>query len=237
MSDWFSFAVPVLESATYAARVRLLELPLRIRVNIIHMNASEVSNGDASIIDPVLQEEVLAAAISVGSPENRVSKLQDTSKVKIILIRVAFWLFYADNYRENEALRTELEQLRHDAGRIQDNPGSAINGKRRRVEEQQLGSPFVFDSGLTVEFRYERSNAASLSPRSVVTPVGPDRLTLGPGQRQSNFSSRHSTNSLSDNAVQSRPTELRLTEGRVPGHSIQYADNELICYLQTIEVF
>lgn len=52
MSDWFNFAAPALESATYASRVSGNST---IFTNC-HAHDSQVPNGDAGVLRALLQE-------------------------------------------------------------------------------------------------------------------------------------------------------------------------------------
>ncbi|GBE82250.1 hypothetical protein SCP_0406340 [Sparassis crispa] len=70
-------------------------------------------------------------------------------------------------------LHAEIAQLRQYLGYAQEAPHEInMNGKRPRVENHRVPSG-------------SRTNS---SPRSIITPVGPNRLTLGPDRQQPSFS-------------------------------------------------
>ncbi|TFK55098.1 hypothetical protein OE88DRAFT_999546 [Heliocybe sulcata] len=72
-----------------------------------------------------------------------------------------------------EELKTENEQLRKYAQYSKEpSQEQNVNGKRRMLDP----------------YRYEDDPRTTSSPRSIVTPLGPDRLTLPPSQVQPKFS-------------------------------------------------
>lgn len=134
--------------------------------------------------------------------------------------------------RDNQTLRAEIDQLQRN---MSQGPGDVMvsSNKRRRREDSQY-MPFmpffILGTALMNIARYLQNNRTSLSPRSVTTPIAPDRLTLGPDQRQSNFSSRQSTHALSDNTAQSHrdvrpPSDVERT---IYARPIEYAAVNLV---------
>ncbi|PPQ84321.1 hypothetical protein CVT25_011595 [Psilocybe cyanescens] len=77
--------------------------------------------------------------------------------------------------RSNDILQNQNEQLRHQMGYHEGGPSQGLNANGKRPMQQY-------------ELTNRRARTDS-SPRSITTPVGPDRLTLLPGQQVPELSS------------------------------------------------